>query len=139
MKPFIEFVKEGKAVRKSPDLGEAKSLIAQSKRRLNDIQELPLNKDNASFRFESAYESIREALQAFLSIEGYKPYSHEAIFSFALEKKLLHEHEIFKADRYREIRNDINYRGKTVTVEEAREIILFVKQIMPNLEKKVNK
>ncbi len=136
MKTFAEFVKEGNAVKASPDPAEARSLFSQAKERLLDIQSLPLNERNASFRFEDAYEVIREALQAFLAIEGYKPYSHEAVLSFALERKILSEAGIRRSDRYREIRNDINYRGKTVTLEEAREIISFAALTVPELEKK---
>ena len=135
MKEFIEFTKEGKVIKMRPDPAEARSLFAQSKERLADIKTLPLNERNAPFRFEEGYEALREALHAFMAQEGYKPYSHEAIFSFAMEKKLLAESEIMKADRYREIRNDINYRGKSVTVEEAMELISFINLHIPLLEK----
>ncbi len=136
MKAFLDFVNEGKVIKKSPDLGEAKSLLAQAKSRLIDLQALPLNENNASFRFESAYEVIREASQSFLAIEGYKSYSHEALFSFILEKTILPEQDAIRADRYREIRNDINYRGKKVTIEETKEIIIFAKRLIPHFEEK---
>lgn len=136
MKKFEEYIKEGKVQKKNPDPAEARSLFFQAKDRMADLFNLPLTEINASFRFEDAYEVLREALQAFLSIEGYKSYSHEAIFSFAQEKEIVLERKIQQADRYREIRNDINYRGKKVTLEEAKEIIDFMKQILPPLEKK---
>lgn len=133
MKEFKELVREGKVEKRSPDFAEAESLLQQAKERLNDLVTLPLNEKNASFRFESAYESLREALQSFLAKRGYKPYSHEAIIAFALEEKILSEKESRTADRYREIRNDINYRATKVTVEETKEIIHFVKHIIPHL------
>ncbi len=136
MKAFTQFIKENKVIKKSPDPAEARSLVTQAKERLADLKVLPLNKKNASFRFESAYEVLRELLQAFLAAEGYKPYSHEAIFSFASERKLLPESKAMQADRYREIRNDINYRGKKVTVMEAKEIMYFVKQNFGAVKKK---
>ena len=136
MKAFTDFINEGKVWKQSPDPAEARSLLNQAMARLNDLQSLPLNDNNASFRFESAYEVLREAIQAFMAFQGYKPYSHEAVFSFALEKQILPEPEAYKADRYREMRNDINYRGKTATVQETMEIISFVKRAMPALEKK---
>lgn len=139
MKPFREFLLEGKALTRSPDPAEAASLLLQAERRLSDIITLPLNESSASFRFEHAYEAIREALQAFLSMEGYKSYSHEAIFSFAQEKHLAPEMDMLRADRYREIRNDINYRGKRATVTEAKEIIAFAERILPLLRKRFHR
>tara|TARA_Y100000310_G_scaffold313181_1_gene361224 strand:- start:4030 stop:4455 length:426 start_codon:yes stop_codon:yes gene_type:complete len=136
MKKFIDFVNERKVKRKSSDPAEARSLMKQSKNRFKDLKQLPLNNDNASFRFEDAYEVLREALQSFLSFEGYKPYSHEAIFAFASDKELISEADIIKGNRYREIRNDINYRGKVVTKDETEEIISFITKILPILEKK---
>ncbi len=119
-------VSEGKVLKKTPDPGEARSLFIQANERFSDLRQLSLNEKNASFRFEAAYEAMREAVQSFLSYEGYKSYSHEAIFSFALDRSLLSEAKAVKADRYREIRNDINYRGKKVTEQEAKDVINFV-------------
>ena len=67
---------------------------------------------------------------------GFKPYSHEAIFVFAKENKLLSISEFEKGNRYREIRNDINYRGKKVIKSEAEEIIEFVKRLHQKLKQK---
>lgn len=135
MKEFSVHLQEGKVVRRSPDPVEAQALIAQARERLKDLHTLPLNKQNARFRFEDAYEVLREALQAFLSAEGFKPYSHEAVFSFALERGLLSEGLVKQGDRYRGIRNDITYRATMVTVDETKEAILFVDQALPHLEK----
>ena len=134
MKEFQAYLKEGKVKKKRIEIAEAQSLITQSKERMADLHHLPLTEKNASFRFEDGYEALREALQAFLALDGYKPYSHEAVFCYALEQNLLSEAQYHQADRYREIRNDINYRGKIVTVEEAKELIEFVETLLPILE-----
>jgi len=134
MKTFIEYVKEKKVKRMSPDPAEAKSLIIQATERLTDLLSLPLNDNNASFRFESAYECIREAIQSKMALEGFKPYSHEAIVAFASERKLLNEMDSINLDRYREKRNDINYRGQKVIVDEAKEIISFAKKVVLKLK-----
>jgi len=103
MKSFIEYLKEKKVQKQSPDPAEARSLFLQAEARLTDLKSLPIHETNASFRFEAAYEAIREALQAFLAREGYKPFSHEAVFAFAFESKLLSEKEMHRVDLYREI------------------------------------
>lgn len=136
MKEFSVHVQEGRVVKRSPDPVEAQALIAQARERLKDLHTLPLNRQNARFRFEDAYEVLREALQAFLSSEGFKPYSHEAVFSFALERGLLPEGLVRQGDRYREMRNGITYRATMVTIDETREAILFVGQALPLLEKR---
>lgn len=139
MRSFKEFVEEEKVRKGSPDPAEARSLFEQANDRMNDLAALPLTEKNASFRFEDAYEVLREALQSFLSLEGYKPYSHEAIVSFAFEKQLLLESEMWRFDRYREIRNDINYKAKRIGVEEAKEIIAFVQGALGTLKHKLGK
>jgi len=49
----------------SPNEAEASSLMRQAQERLADLRKLPLSEKSASFRLESAYEAIREAMQAF--------------------------------------------------------------------------
>jgi hypothetical protein len=139
MKTFNEFVKEGKVLKKSTDSAEAKSLMKQAEERLFDLKQLPLKDSNASFRYEDAYEVVREALHAFLARAGYKPYSHAALFSYALEKKILTEADCMSGDRYRVIRNDINYRGKKVTMDETKEIINYVQRVFPVLKEEFMK
>ncbi len=139
MKEFEVYIQEGKVVRRSPDAIEARSLLTQAKERLTDLGTLPLNKQNASFRFEDAYEALREALQAFLSLKGYKPYSHEALLSFANEHNILSKGKIEQVDRYRKMRHDITYRAQKVSIDEAEEIICFVNQNMPLLVRRLNR
>jgi len=139
VKQFNQFIKENKVLKVSPDPSESRSLMQQAMERLSDLKQLPINERNASFRFESAYEAMREALQAFLAAEGFKPYSHESILSFAMEKRLLSEAKIMQADRFREIRNDINYRGKKVTMAEAKEAIKAASENLETLSVKLKR
>ena len=133
MKTFKEYLSEKKVKAQSPDPAEAESLLKQAQARLADLLTLSLNEKNASFRFESAYECLREAVQSFMAREGDKPYSHEAVVVYSYEKSLLNEKEAISFDRYREKRNDLNYRGQKLTLEEAKEIITFAKNIFLKL------
>ena len=133
MRSFQNYIDEKKVKKMSPDLAEADSLIQQAQDRVTDLLSLPLNEKNSSFRFESAYEALRETIQAFMSREGFKPYSHEAIIAYAYENELLNEGEAINLDRYREKRNDINYRGQKITVDEAKMIISFTKDLIAKL------
>jgi len=137
MKKFEEYLLEGKVQKRTPNPSEAKSLMMQARDRIADLKSQSLKESNASFRFEDGYEAIREALQAFLSIRGFKPYSHEAVIAFAIKERLISQSDIMASDRYREIRNDINYKGKKVTVNDAKEVIKFADRIIPLLESKL--
>ncbi|MFH2021383.1 MAG: hypothetical protein ABIJ34_08285 [archaeon] len=134
MRSFEEFLAEGKVVRGVPDPSESGSLKKQAIMRINDLKLLPIGEQNASFRFESAYESIREILQSYLAADGYKAYSHEAIIAFAKENSIISEADAFEANRIRQIRNDINYRAKLVTPYEAKEAIDFADKIINKLK-----
>ncbi len=135
MKTLKEYINNNEVKKGSPDPTEAASLIRQALARLNDLLSLPLSDENASFRFESAYECIREALQSFMALDGLKPYSHEAIFVFAHEQKIINERETITLDRYREKRNDINYRGEIIDIKEAQQTIQFAKSMVFRLKK----
>ncbi|MBI2147646.1 hypothetical protein HYU19_04175 [Candidatus Woesearchaeota archaeon] len=133
MKTFDEYAKENKVKSGSADPAQARSLFGQSAARLHDVKSLPITDQDASFRFESIYECLREALQAFMALEGYKPYSHEATIAFGKDRLFLTDAETSNLDRYREIRSDIIYRGEKITVEEAKEALAFAEQLHQKL------
>ena len=103
---------------------------------MTDLKSLPLNDENAPFRFEDAYEAVREVLQAFMFLEGYNPYSHDAIIVFGYEKGLLTESEFRRWDRNRKIRNDIHYRSEKTTTEETKDAIERAAELIERLKKK---
>ncbi|HLD42112.1 MAG TPA: HEPN domain-containing protein, partial [archaeon] len=119
-----------------PDKTRAKSMFAQGEARMRDLKSLPINDETAPFRFEDAYEAVREVLQAFMFSEGYNPYSHDAVIVFGYEKGLLTEAEFRRWDRNRKIRNDINYRSEKTTIEETKEAIEKASELMEKLRKK---
>lgn len=136
MKTFKEFVEEGKVKKDQPDKTRAKSMLSQGEARMADLKTLPLNDENAPFRFEDAYEAVREVLQAFMFLEGYNPYSHDAIIVFGYEKGLLTEAEFRRWDRNRKIRNDIHYRSEKTTIEETKDAIGSADELIKGLKKK---
>ena len=133
MKTVEAFVNEGKVRRGSRDPAEARSLFSQSEQRLADVKMIRLTELNAPFRFEDVYEALRESVQAFMALEGLKPYSHEAVIAFAGERRLLTEPEVARLDRYREIRNDIAYRGEKTTVQETCDALTFAEDVIKRL------
>jgi len=91
------------------------------------IQSQEIDIDNSIFIFEDIYESMREAIQALMSLKGYKPYSHEATVAFLAEfySKQFSENSIRTFDRYREMRNDIVYSSRQISKTETEKALQF--------------
>lgn len=131
MKEFKYYVESGQVKKKSSSPSEARSLRVQARERFKHrVQDEELTKKNSTFLFEDAYEALRQHLQSFMAEDGYKPYSHEALIAYSKENDFLSKSEANKLDRYREIRNDIRYRGETAQKERAAEIIELAQDII---------
>jgi uncharacterized protein (UPF0332 family) len=131
---FENYLKLGKAKKKTPDLEEAKSLIQKSKLRIQYLREL--NEKTTSLFFEDVYEAAREAAQALMSLEGFKPYSHEATISFLREyyKEQFTGFEVSQFDRFRELRGNSVYRAEEISKEDALKCLEFAKIIIKKVE-----
>lgn len=129
---FEHYVKTGKVKKKTPDPEEARALLNQAQDRLDYIKGKEITEKTAKFVFEDAYEAVREAAQALMSKEGYKPYSHEATISFVKEfhGKDFTPEEIAEFDHFRELRHDSVYRAAQVLPEDAKDCIAFAKRFV---------
>jgi len=122
-----KFVKEVKI-----DKNLINSLLKSSKRRFESDERLKLDETTASTKISIAYEALREVLEALAIAKGFKIYNHECFCSFLDE---ICEDKPFSVDfdRFRKIRNQINYYGKDIPLKEAeiviKEIILLSKKI----------
>ena len=125
---FEKFIESGKVIKGMSDLQKSKSLIKMSEITFKYATSIPIDDSNSSIILTNLYESLREILEAMCLREGYKVYSHEA-FTFYLRK--LNENEIAeKFDRFRKLRNGVNYYGKPVSKEvtiNARDEIIKIK------------
>ena len=133
MKDFETFLEEEKVKEKSGSPAEARSLRVQAINRFeHQIENAELSKENATFRFEDAYEALRQYLQSFMAEDGYKPYSHEAIIAYSLENDSLNKSEANKLDQFRKLRNDIRYRGETSNMKQAEQMIELAEKKLKN-------
>ncbi len=112
---FQFYLDENFAKKESPNIVEAKSLIEKAFQRMNFIKNQNINETTATFIFEDVYECLREAAQSLMSLEGYKPYSHEAVIAFLKEFYKFDDHEITTFNRYRILRNNCVYRAEKVS------------------------
>lgn len=132
---FEHYIELGKVKKKTPDSEEANSLFRKAEKRLKYIR--VLDEDTADLVFEDAYEATREAAQALMSLQGFKPYSHEATISFIRDfyGKYFSEYEIAQFDRYRQLRADAVYRAVSVLKEDALKCLLFSQLFVEKIRK----
>ena len=119
---FKESIDLGYAKKVEKDKLRARSLMKSANDTILTIKEMPLKEYNYKTIIRELYESLRQYCEAIGYLHGYKFFSHEVIAHFL--KEIVKEEKISLVfDRYRKIRNGINYYGRDVskeTVEKAR-------------------
>jgi predicted transcriptional regulator len=133
---FSKYLKEGLAKKVSIDKELAKSLLKVARFRLEKAKKEKPADENAFFIVENCYEALKELIDAIMSLDGYKSYSHEACIDFLKEfyAKQLGTSAIFTVDRYRKLRHDIKYRGILPSLEEGRNAVADIEPIFALLE-----
>ena len=135
MRAFEEFVKQGIVKKKKKDDARARDLIEGAEKRKHVMEKyLPLNQETAIHIIEECYDVIRELLEAKLSKEGHKSYSHEAVVSYLAELGFSKDVVTF-FDTLREIRHGTKYYGRAVSEEYAQKVKEFLGQVYPRLKK----
>lgn len=131
------FIKRGLVKRSSQDFSLVKSIISTSKLDIEFLNTLEISEVSARKIMTNYYDVLRSLLEAMAAIEGYKIYSHEAFTFFLKEKKedILAE----KFDRFRKIRNKINYYGKNISVNEVEENVKEIRKMIKEINKRLNK
>ena len=113
----------------SVDSELVKSLISTSKNKFKTAGMLKIDNITSSSVITLYYDSLRELLEALSLIKGFKIYNHECYTWFLVE--CLGKKELgFCFDRYRKIRNSVNYYGKELSLDEANQIMIGLKDII---------
>ena len=80
------------------------------------------------------YDCLRILLEKIALQHNFKIYNHECYTSFL--KEVLNESRLGdEFDKFRRIRNAINYYGKELSDDEAKEIIIKMKSFIVQIEK----
>ena len=116
-----ECFRKGMIKKTSFSEGTIISLMHMSNVREQEISKSKITKTNASIYVSMAYDCLREVLEAVCISKGYKVLSHICIGE--LLKTLIQNFDYDQFDRYRWIRNSINYYGKMVDFEQGRELV----------------
>jgi len=129
---FDTFVRDGRVILGEKDLQKAKALVKIAENNIKFAGTLKVNEISASPAFVLSYEALREILEAICLVKGYKVYSHEA-FTFYLRK--IGENNIAEHfDRFRKLRNGVNYYGKAIPVDIAVDSIKRIKSMCLDLK-----
>lgn len=124
---FDAFIKDGKVILGEKDIQKARALIKMSENTLVSAESLELNDTTASVVLTLSYEALREIIEAMCLTKGYKVYSHEAFTSYL--EQLKEERLAAQFDRFRKLRNGVNYYGKEVSPTVAAEAKKNIKEM----------
>jgi len=134
-----ECIKKGFIRKISVDIQMVASLIDTADAKEIAINKVTLNEENISVYMPVAYDSLRIVMEAFCLSNGYKVLSHVCVGE--LLKDLSAGFDFTKFDRFRYIRNNINYYGRKINLMEGkgilREILIMKKEIKEKIQIKL--
>ena len=124
----------GKAKKVMPNRMRASSLFTSSIQAIETASVIPLNQNTLKSILRELYEGVREYCEAIGYLKGYKFLDHESI-SYFLRDILKEQSTFMKFDRYRKLRNGINYYGEDIDIETVKEAIIEIPKLIKELEK----
>lgn len=131
------FIREGKARLGTRDTALAKSLGYTAGFDLEYLGTVEINEKSARKTMSNYYDVLRSVLEAIAALKGLKIYSHEAFTAFLKDagKDSIAE----KFDRFRRIRNGIEYFGNRADVTETKENIANMKILIGQLREELSR
>lgn len=131
---FEASLNSGKAKKAIPNKIRALSLFNFSLQAIETAKEIPLNTNTSKTILRELYEGLREYCEAIGYLKGYKFQDHESITYFL--RDMLKEQSLSKKfDRYRRLRNGINYYGEDVDIETVKEAVIEIPKMVKELNK----
>ena len=134
MTRFNESIEQGYVKIINPDRIKAKSLIKSAEEAIYSAKKIPFEANTLKSIIRELYEGLRQFCEAIGYLKSFKFLSHEAITYFIEE--ILNEPKLSaKFDRYRKIRNGINYYGDDVSEETVKEALTEIPELVAQLRK----
>ncbi len=113
-----------------------KSLIISSEEAIKNAKEISLSEGKQKTILRELYEGLRQFCEAIGYLKGYQFFDHESI-TFFLNDILKEQTISTKFDRYRKLRNGINYYGNELSLITAKEALMEIPKIINELKKYV--
>ena len=131
-----EFLERGDARKSIKDKALAKSLLDTADSDLRFISCVEITPDSARKVSANYYDVARSLVEAMAVLNGLKIYKHEGFTAFlrGCGKNYLAE----KFDRFRKIRNGIEYFGNNALVEETMQNVRDLKELIAKLRKQLS-
>ena len=134
MTRFKQSIEQGYVKVISIDKIKAKSLVKSADEAIYSAKKIPLEPNTLKSIIRELYEGLRQFCEAIGYLKSFKFLSHEAITYFIEE--ILNEPKLSaKFDRYRKIRNGINYYGDDVSEETVKEALIEIPELITQLRK----
>jgi uncharacterized protein (UPF0332 family) len=134
---FKESINKNYAKQVPIDKFRAENLIKSAEQAIKTAKIIPINDGTSKTIFRELYEGLREYCEAIGYLKGYKFLSHESVGYFI--KDILNDQKIFgKFDRFRKIRNAINYYGEQIEIETVKQAIKEIPELIRKLNKYLN-
>lgn len=134
MNNFQQNIDEGYAKKIPVDNIKAKSLINASREAIVTAQKITLEPASYKSIIRELYEGLRQYCEAVGFLKGYKFNSHEVVTYF-LDEVLKEKQIAVKFERYRKLRNGINYSGDDVAPETVKEALKEIPELIRLLTK----
>ena len=131
---FENSLANGNAKKVMPNKIRASSLFKSSIQAIETARVIQLNQNTLKSILRELYEGLREYCEAIGYLSGYKFLDHESIGYF-LRDILKEQSASMKFDRYRRLRNGINYYGEDIDIETVKEAIIEIPKLIKELEK----
>jgi len=130
---FENSLANGKAKKVMPNKIRASSIFKSSIQAIETAKIIQLNENTLKSIFRELYEGLREYCEAIGYLKGYKFLDHESIGYF-LRDVIKEQSASKKFDRYRKLRNGINYYGEDIDIETVKEAIIEIPKLIKELE-----
>ena len=114
-----------------------KSILKTSQNKLDSQNKLELNEITSISKISLLYDSLREVLEALAIKRGYKIYNHEC-YTYFLKEIVNESSKGDEFDELRKIRNGLNYYGKDISIEEARNVLKRIRTLLEEILKLVS-
>ena len=131
---FENSLADGKAKKVMPNKIRASSIFKSSIQAIETAKIIQVNENTLKSIFRELYEGLREYCEAIGYLRGYKFLDHESIGYF-LREVIKEQSASNKFDRYRKLRNGINYYGEDIDIETVKEAIIEIPKLIKELEK----
>ena len=131
---FEEFLKKSVVRKRKPDVALVKSLISTSELDLSFLDRVRIDEISARKLISGYYDVLRAYVEAMSCLDGLKIYNHEAYSEYLNLKgeKIIS----FKFDKFRKVRNNINYYGRFISKDVAEEYVIEIRKIIGILKSK---